>query len=299
MSELLKQSWNNEEELSALAKMQRNREVVEGVVRSVGVKKMPVETNGRMETAEVEVAIFLLPGGVKAYCPANEFSDHQYSSLIGFVGTIQEFIIDRIDLEQKVAIVSVRQADEMKKDLFWEELDYLEKNEAFDSKVYEGVISGFNPEKENIFVRVNGTDCFMTRYDWDYGRIRDLASQVERGTKIQVKVQRVDRERNMIHVSRKATFEDPFDKLEELRDEGAVAGKVTEVHPIHGIFIKLDIGLEVKGMKPRDKEEPDVGDIVSCKVRTIDKAKRHCKVVIIGYPRGKKKLKNIGSFLFE
>jgi small subunit ribosomal protein S1 len=52
-------------------------------------------------------------------------------------------------------------------------------------------------------------------------------------------------------------------------------------------------------MKPAYLEEPIVGDIVSCTVRSIDKKKRHAKVVIVGYPRGKKKRKDLGAFLFE
>ncbi|MDC3424297.1 S1 RNA-binding domain-containing protein [Aquibacillus sp. 3ASR75-11] len=297
--EVLGQSWSSQEELETLARIKRNNEITKGVVRSVAFRKMPIQENGRVVTKEVEVAIFLLPGGIKAYCPASEFMDHDFKSLTGFVGTIQEFIVEQLDLENKMAIVSVKKADEIKKNLFWDELDYLNQKDELSERLYTGVISGFNPQTERIFVKVNGVDCFMLKYDWDHGRIRDISSQIERGTTVEVKVLRIDKERNMVQVSRKAATEDPFEQLEQLKDMEAIAGKISEVNPIHGIFVQLDVGLEVKGMKPSYIEEPVVGDIVSCKVRTIDKEKRHCKVVIIGYPRGKRKRKDVGAFLFE
>lgn len=299
MTETLEKSWSNQEELEELARIRRNQEITKGVVRSVGFRKLPVQTNGRVETKEVEVAIFMLPGGIKAVCPSHEFSAHEFRSLTGFVGTLQEFLIDEIDLENRIAIVSVRKADEVKKELFWEELSYLEQKNELDDRIYQGVISGFNRETERIFMRINGVDCFMLKYDWEHGRIRDIESEVVRGSTINVKVLRIDKERGLVQVSRKAAMDDPFEQLEQLKNEEAIAGVVSGVDPIHGIFVKLDIGLEVKGMKPSAIDEPVVGDVVACKVRTIDKAKRHAKVVIIGYPRGKKQRKDVGAFLFE
>ncbi|MFC0273774.1 S1 RNA-binding domain-containing protein [Metabacillus herbersteinensis] len=300
MTEVLNQSWTNDVELETLARARRNREIVKGVVRSLGIKTRKVLENGKYVPKEMEIATFLLEGGIKAYCPAHEFSSHEFKSLTGFVGTIQEFIIEDIDLEEKVAIVSVKKADEIKKEFLWNDLEYLERKGELDNKIYKGTVAGFNPETERIFIRVNGVDCFMLKYDWDHGRVRDISSSIERGTEIEVKVLRIDKERELVQVSRKATIADPFKSLEQLmKDDEAIAGKVTTVHSIHGVFVQLDVGLEVKGMKPRNIEEPIVGDIVTCKIKEIDKKKRHCKVVIIGYPRGKKKRKDLGGFLFE
>ncbi|MGN7299762.1 S1 RNA-binding domain-containing protein [Ferdinandcohnia sp. SAFN-114] len=299
MAEIMTQSWTTDEELEVLARARRNNEILTGVVRSVGFKEAKVLEGNKYVKKEMEVITFLLEGYIKAYCPATEFSEREYRSLIGFVGTKQEFIVTDIDLESRVAVVSVKQADAVKSERFWNELEYLEKKGELANQVYTGVISGFNPETERIFVRINGTDCFMLKYDWQHGRIRDIASQIERGATVQVKVQKFDKEQKLVHVSRKATMVDPYTLLEDLKDAEAVVGKVTAVDPIHGIYIMLDIGEEVKGMKPRTLEEPVVGDIVSCKIRRIDKAKRSTKVVIIGYPRGKKKRKDIGGFLFE
>lgn len=297
--EELKQSWESTEELEDLARIRRHGEITRGYVQSVGFLKMPIEENGRKVTKDVEVAIFELMSGVRAYCPVHEFSEREFRSLSGFVTTQQEFIIDELDLQNRIAIVSVKKADQIKKDRFWNQLKYEEQKGILSDETYEGVVSGFNPETERIFVRVNGVDCFMMKFDWDHGRIRDISSQIDRGSKIKVKVERIDVERELIQVSRKATFADPFDDLEKQKSMDAIGGKITAVHPIYGIFVKLASGLEVKGSKPRSVEEPIVGDIVSCRIQSIDKENRRCKVVITGYPQGKKKRKDIGAFLLK
>ncbi|MFJ6414444.1 S1 RNA-binding domain-containing protein [Terribacillus saccharophilus] len=299
MTETLLKSWNSNVELEELANKRRTGEITRGAVSSTTKMKMPTEENGRVVTKEVEVAIFRLEGGIRAYCPASEFSAHEFSSLIGFVGSIQEFVITALDLENEIATVSVKKADEIKSAAFWEELRTRKDEEALSEEVYEGVISGYNPQSRTIFVKVNGTNCFMNTAEWDHGRVRDVETQVTRGSKVEVKVLRIDEERQLVQVSRRAAIEDPFDQLEQMKDMEGIAGKITNVHPIHGIFVQLDNGLEVKGIKPRRLQEPDVGDIVSCRIRTIDKESRRCKVVIYAYPRGKKQKKDVASFLFD
>lgn len=287
MAEFTIKSWSNDAQLDDLARFKRDREIVRGVVTSISIIK------------DKEIAFLLLENGVTAYCPAEEFSAHEFRSLNGFAGTMQEFIVTNLDLDQEVAIVSVKQADEMKKAKFLSQLEVLEQSELLHTFEFDGVVTGMNPANRNIFVRINGVDAVMYANDYSWDRSRRIEEQVQRGEKIKVKVIRFNKENNSIRVSRRHTLEDPFVKLEALQNHSAVAGRVTGVDPVHGIFIQLDVGLEVKGVKPNQLEEPIVGDIVSCRVRSIDKEKRQAKVVITGYPRGKKKRKDVGAFLFE
>lgn len=287
MAEFTIKSWSNDAQLDDLARFKRDREIVRGVVTSISIIK------------DKEIAFLMLENGVTAYCPAEEFSAHEFRSLNGFAGTMQEFIVTNLDLEQELAIVSVKQADEMKKTKFLGQLEALEQTELLHTFEFDGVVTGMNPANRNIFVRINGVDAVMYANDYSWDRSRRIEEQVQRGEKIKVKVIRFNKENYLIRVSRRHTLEDPFVKLEALQNHSAVAGKVTGVDPVHGIFIQLDVGLEVKGVKPNQLEEPIVGDIVSCRVRSIDKEKRQAKVVITGYPRGKKKRKDVGAFLFE
>lgn len=297
---VLTESWTTDEQLEILAKKKRDGEILKGMVSAVIVMKSKVHEGDKLVDKEIEVAVFKLEGGVTAYCPAPEFSDYEYKSLNGFTGTIQEFIIDHFDLEDKIAIVSVRKADEIKREQFFKELEELEQQDKLSEKIYTGRVWGFNPKNRRIHVRVNGTDCFMMPYDWSWNRSRKLETEVQRGEEIQVKVLRFDKENGLVQVSRRHTMEDPFRKLERLQEKATtIVGRVSGVDPIHGIFVELWDGLEVKGIKPSTIEEPIVGDIVTCVIKNVDRKKRRARVVIVGYPQGKKRRKDVGAFLFE
>lgn len=300
MAEVLQESWTSEEQLENLARLKREKQIVKGVVTSVGIKKAKVLEDRKYVEKELEIAVFMLEGGITAYCPQNEFSDYEHKSIASFTGTMQEFIIEDLNFEDKTAIVSVKKADRIKSENFFASLKELESNGALKDHIFEGIVSGFNPKTRRIFVKINGTDCYMERYDWDWNRNGNLAERMasERGSKIKVKVLRFDKEQKLVKVSRRHTIEDPFIKLEKLMDMESVAGEVTGAS-VHGIFIKLEMGIEVKGSKPSYLEDPIVGDIVTCKVRNVDRKTRHARVVITGYPRGKKKRKDVGAFLFE
>ncbi|MCM3619727.1 S1 RNA-binding domain-containing protein [Sutcliffiella horikoshii] len=292
------QTWSKEE-LDDLARAHRNQEIIEGIVQSVGFLNLPVQEDGKTVIKETEVAIFRLRGGVKAYCPESEFSERKFKTLNGFVGSIQNMVIERIDLDHQIAIVSVKKADKIKSETFWSNLEYLQKKEALNEEIFEGTVSGVNGKSDTIHVRVDGVDCFMLRNDWDWNRTFDISTAVDRGSKIKVKVIKFDKEQGLVRVSRKHTMEDPFSKLENLKEMEVVAGRVVEVSQIHGLFVQIEEGVVLKAIKPRSLEEPVVGDIVSCRIREIDPRRRRGKVVIVDYPRGKKKIKDLGSFLFE
>jgi len=300
MAETLKTSWVNDNQLNELAKIKRDRTIIKGAVTAVSTRETKVLEDGKYVKKQMEVATFLLEGtNITAYCPSNEFSDHDFRSLNGFTGSIQEVIVDQIDIEDNIVLVSVRKADDIRKAEFMKQLVTLEAEDSLKSTIFDGVVRGYNPNTRKVFVRINGADCFMNarHWSWENGNIQH---EINRGETIQVKVLRFDKENNLIQVSRRDTQDDPFKKLIELYNQNStVAGKVTNLDPIHGIFVKLDAGLEVKGIRPRHLPEPVVGDIVSCTIRSIDKDKRHAKVTITGYPRGKKKIKDVASFLFE
>ncbi|MFD1736232.1 S1 RNA-binding domain-containing protein [Bacillus salitolerans] len=291
-------TWTQEER-DLLATYQRKQEVVKGIVRAAAIRKMPVrDENGRVSTKDVEVAIIQVQGGVRAFCPIDEFAEHRYKSLNGFVGSTQNIIITRLDLENQIAIGSVKEADKKTSTSFWEEIKLLEQNKQLKDRHYEATVWGYNEKSGRIFVRINGQDCFMMKHDWDYSKRIDLSVAIQRGETIHVKVLRFDEEREIVQVSRKAAMVNPFDRLLELAEFESIVGRVTTVDPIHGIFVQLDEGLEVKGMKPHQLPEPLPNELVTCKVRSVDRKNERAKVVIIGYPQGKKKKKDLGDFLF-
>lgn len=289
--------------LEVLAAARRNQEPIKAMVRSVGERKMPVldKESNKVVTKNVECAVFELEGGVKGLCPSFEFAEHEFRSLVGFVGTVHDLIVLELDAENKLAVVSVKRADEIKKERFWKKLKELQEQgeEALKTVDFEGVITGFNLQSQTIFVKVEGQDCFLKRSDFDHTSIRNIAEVAERNTHITVRVVRFNEETSQVQVSRKLAIADPFEELRQYKEDDAVVGTVTGVHPEHGIFVQLKKGVQIKASKPKDLEPPIVGDIVTLRIKNVDFEKRQARSVIIGYPQGKKKLKDVTSFLYE
>ncbi|MEX3623631.1 RNA-binding protein [Viridibacillus arvi] len=289
--------------LEQLAAARRNGELVQAMVRSVGERKVPVyePSAGKTIFKDVECAVFELGEGVKGICPVFEFSEHEFNSLVGFVGTVHELLILELDVENKIAVVSVKKADQQKCKQFWNKLKELQETgeEALQSVEFEGVITGYNLQSQTIFVKVQGQDCFLKKNDFDHNSIRNILDVAERNQKIQVKVVRFNEETNQVQVSRKLAIPDPFEELRQYGEDDAVVGTVSGVHPEHGIFVQLSKGVQIKASKPKDLEPPIVGDIVTVRIKQVDFEKRHARSVIINYPQGKKKLKDVTSFLYE
>jgi small subunit ribosomal protein S1 len=298
--ELVIASWQDEEGLAYLQRLKRNNEMAKGVVRYVKKTTVRILQEGSYQKVDSEVAILMMENGLQIFCPKEEFSDHSFKTIAGFIGTIQEFIVENIDLEHRIATVSVKKADDIKSRAFWQKLIDLNQRGELEKTVFEGVVYGANPLTNKIYVRIEGTSCYMDVSDWDWNRRQpDVDLLVSRGEKVSVVVTRFDPENKLVRVSRKHTMRDPFLDLEFLAKLDGVAGVVTTVHPRYGVFVQLDNGLEVKASVPRKLEEPVVGDVVRCIIQNIDKQNRRCRVVIIGYPRGKRKLKDFSSFLFS
>lgn len=289
--------------LEHLAAARRNGELIEAMVRSVGERKVPVydDLAGKKVLKDVECAIFELGDGVKGICPSFEFSEHEFNSLVGFVGTVHELLIMELDVENKLAVVSVKQADQRKQSKFWLKLKELQAQgeESLQSEEFEGVITGYNLQSQTIFVKVQGQVCFLKRNDFDHNPVRNIMEVAERNKKIPVKVVRFNEETNQVQVSRKLAIPDPFEELRQYGEDDAVVATVAAVHPSHGIFVQLQKGVQIKASKPKDIEPPIVGDIVSLRIKQVDFEKRHARAVIIGYPQGKKRLKDVTSFLYE
>ena len=295
----MSQEWTKEE-YEYLSELYRNGEITKGLVRSAGARKMPVEDeNGQLVTKDVNGILLQLDFGLQAFCPANEFDDREYKSLVGFVGTYQECIITNLKLDneksESMAIVSVKRAAEIKRKAFWEEIETLEKNGELQDKVFEGVVTGTNPRTQRIYVRVNGQDCFMGIRDWDHSY--SFIELIRRNTRTPVKVRRFNKETGQVQVSRKDAVPDPFHDLVEYQEDDAVVGRVVRVDPINGIFVQLDKGVVVKAGKPSYLPKPIVDDVVSVRVQEVDLEKRRARVVIINYVE-KKERKDAASFLY-
>jgi small subunit ribosomal protein S1 len=304
------ESWETEDQLEFLSKARRENTVLRGHVHSLQdlntskVQEDKTESEGdnkESAPANMEILQIMLENGSYVYCTAEEFSEYPHRTLINFVGTTQEFLIKDINLETKVALASVKDADALAKKAFAEELKELEENNQLSSRTYQGTVRGVDPRRNTIYVRIKGADCRMNPNEWDWSHYYnwEIPDIVQRGETIQVKVTEFDQENDIIRVSRKATLRDPYEKLTSLQKARAISGVVVKVHPIHGIFVQIEKGLDAKGMKLPHLPEPVVGDIVSCTIESVDPKNRRCKVMIRNYPNGKKERTDATAFMFS
>lgn len=290
-------SWSNDEVLEVLAEKHRNNEIVEGVVRSLKPMKLPKEVGGKVEMVEQPTLIVALPGGVTGYCPASAFREREFRSYAQFVTHKDSFMITGLDLENQIAFLSANKAAEQLRDEFWGLVQALESEGRLQEEVFEATVTSYNQERNVVHARISGQDVYMFRNEWSW-RERDVID-AQQGEKIQVKILLFDKENGMVRVSRRAALPDPYALLQTLQTGDIIAGRVEHVHPIHGLFVEVENGVVLKAGKVRALEQPEVGDFVSCRVQRVEPDKRRGKVIILSYPRGKRKKKDLGSFLFE
>ncbi|WP_281864820.1 hypothetical protein [Planomicrobium okeanokoites] len=294
------QSWSNESTLDELRIAHRKQEIVYGFIRSIKEMNLPVaQPDGSTVVREVPTLVVALPDGVTGYCPGPDFREFNIKSFHRFVGQRDAFVITKLDLEEKVAFLSGTKANEMLADQLWTELKAAEKAGTLSEKEYKATVTGINTQKGVVHARIQGQDAYMFRSEWSWNDREGIDAQV--GEVISVKVTAISYETDlkMIRISRKQTLTDPMKFLEQIKKDDVIAGKVVQVSPEHGIFVEVETGVVLKGTKPRALEEPDVGDLVSCRVAKVDLDKRRGRVILLSYPQGKRKKKDLGSFLFE
>lgn len=293
------QSWSNESALEELRVSSRKQEIVYGYIRSIKEMNLPIkQEDGTVVTREVPTLVVALPDGVTGYCPGPDFRNYSIKSFHRFVGTKAAFVITKLDLPEKKAFLSGTIANEMLAEELWSELKAAEKAGTLSQKEYKAVVTGINTQKGVVHTHIQGQDAYMFRSEWSWNEREGIDANV--GEEIDVKVIAISYETDpkMIRISRKQTLTDPMKFLEQIKKDDVIAGKVVQVSPQHGIFVEVETGVVLKGTKPRALEEPDVGDIVTCRVAKVDLAKRQGRVIITNYPQGKRKKKDLGSFLF-
>ncbi|MBG9689671.1 hypothetical protein ACP3VS_18660 [Lysinibacillus sp. VIII_CA] len=275
----------------------RMQSVVYGIVRGLTKRKMPVMEGDKLVSKEVDVFQVILPGNVTGYCPVSEFRYTQLNprDYANHVGRKEPFIIQGLDEENQIAVISCVAALRKKADAFWLSIQNTPDEEIFDTPVVVDIVH-YNTEKRMIYAFLEGQVCFMYPRDWNWSERGAL--DVQNGERVEVKIVQLDREMRRIRLSRKAALPDPFEFISDLKLGDSIAGKVSAIHPVHGIWVRFDNEAELKGIVPRTLENPSVGDIVSCRIQQLNVEERRGKVLITGYPNGKKRNQDITAFLY-
>ena len=215
--------------------------------------------------------------GIRAFIPASLLSLHYVEKIDEFVGQEMDLKIIEIDKSKKRVVASrkaVLQAEEAAR-----------KAEAWDKLVEGEVVKGIVRRLTNFgaFVDIGGVDGLVHVSDLAWKRVGHPSEVVSVGQEIDVKILKLDRERDRISLSYKATQPKLWDIAGEKYVPGTVVtGKVVRILP-YGAFVELEPGLDgmvhISQCAPTRIEKVEdavnVGDEIRVKILSVDtEAKR-------------------------
>lgn len=283
--------------------MMHQKAIVPGLVKGIETLNLPVKEKDpetgeeKVVVAPVECAVIIVYG-FRTICRKEEFADHQYRSLVGFVGHQVDVIIESVDVETKSIATSRRKALEL--------LREQNKDKIKEGAIVQGIVNGFNKEKGNIYLLIYGYNAFMRMADWDLDyatSVFDTGAVLGQPVDVVIKnVYETEEGGLIIRVSRKELLEDPWKKAADKYKVGNVyVGQVTGYVPgagrNNGVFCKLEPGVEIicNIKKSLRAIPPHIGMPVTIMLSQFDTEKRRGRGVVVNYPYGVPK--DVRSFI--
>ncbi len=212
-------------------------------------------------------------GGVEAFLPGSQIDSRPIRNLDAFVGQ---------DIESKVIKFSRKRNNiVLSRKVLTDEVVNAQKAETLnaieESYIVEGKIKSLT--EYGAFVDLGGIDGLLHVTDMSWGRLQNPNQLFKIGENVQVKVLKLDREREKVSLGYKQLLPDPWSTVGEVYPIGStIKGRVSSVTD-YGAFIELEAGVEglvhVSEMSwskrtkhPKNLAHP--GDEVEVKVLGID-----------------------------
>jgi small subunit ribosomal protein S1 len=176
--------------------------------------------------------------GIEAFMPGSQVDSRPARNLDSYVGQdIEAKVIkfsrkrNNIVLSRKV-ITDVALNEEKSKTLANIDVGYI----------VEGTVK--NLTEYGAFVDIGGIDGLLHVTDMSWGRIQNPSDAFKPGDHIQVKVLKLDREKEKISLGYKQLLPDPWSTVVEMYPVNSrVTGKVSTVAD-YGVFVELEPGVE-------------------------------------------------------
>jgi small subunit ribosomal protein S1 len=176
--------------------------------------------------------------GVNVFLPASQVNLRRTHDISDFLGEPIRARIIKIDPERMNVVVSRRKVLEEERQRQKEKL--LE--DIQEGQIRKGVVK--NIADFGVFVDLGGIDGLLHITDMSWGRVRHPSEMVKIGDEIEVKVLRVDFERERIALGLKQKQASPWEGIEgryppASRHQGEVVNIMS-----YGAFVKLEDGVE-------------------------------------------------------
>lgn len=176
--------------------------------------------------------------GLRAFMPASHVDRGYVQDLNAYVGQRVGVHVVEMDKAKNRVIVS-------RKSVLNEELARKRQQtwaELAEGQVRTGVVKGLT--EFGAFVDLGGVDGLLHISEMSWSRVNHPSEVVSVGDEIQVKVLRLDREREKISLGLKQVKANPWDTVAERYPvNGTVEGRVVRIAPF-GAFVELEPGVE-------------------------------------------------------
>ena len=176
--------------------------------------------------------------GVEAFLPGSQVDSRPVYSLDPYVGTEIEAKIIKFSRRRNNVVLSRK--------VITDETVNAQKAETL-SKIDVGyLVDGTikNLTEYGAFVDIGGIDGLLHVTDMSWGRLHHPSEMFKTGDHVQVKVLKLDREKEKISLGYKQLQPDPWSTVIEVYPVGAkLTGKVSSVTD-YGIFVELEPGVE-------------------------------------------------------
>ena len=235
-----------------LAEKAENDELVHGVVSGFNKGGLTVNVEG-----------------INGFVPASQIATYFVKNFKKFVGEEWDLKIISIDERKNRLVLSRKEVVEDELDGLWDE---LEEGEVVTGKVAR--LTDFG-----AFVEVNGLDGLLHVSDIAWSRVEHPSDVLNVGDEIEVKILKLNQEKNRISLGRKQLLEKPFEAFVNQHEVGdVVTGKVVNLLDF-GAFVEVADGVEglvhVSEISWEHVEKPsdelNVGDEIEVKIISIDK----------------------------
>ncbi|MEO8573266.1 MAG: 30S ribosomal protein S1 [Pyrinomonadaceae bacterium] len=252
--------------------------------------------------------------GVEAFLPGSQIDSRPIRGLDSYIGQDIEAKIIKFSRRRNNIVLSRKVIT----DVAVNEQKAATLNQIDVGYVVEGTIK--NLTEYGAFVDIGGIDGLLHVTDMSWGRLQNPADNFKVGEHLQVKVLKLDREKEKVSLGYKQLQPDPWSTVVEVYPvDSKVTGKVSSVTE-YGIFVELEPGVEglvhvseiswsKRGANP--KRQFHKGDEVEVQVLGVDTQEKRISLgmkqlqdnpwdtVAIRYPVGTKihgKVRNLTDF---
>jgi small subunit ribosomal protein S1 len=176
--------------------------------------------------------------GVEAFLPGSQVDSRPIRNLNSFVGQ---------DIEAKVIKFSRKRNNiVLSRKVLTDEVVNKQKAETL-GQIEEGyIIDGTikNLTEYGAFVDIGGLDGLLHVTDMSWGRLQNPGDQFKVGDTLQVKVLKLDREKEKVALGYKQLIPDPWSTVMEIYPiSGKITGRISSVTD-YGAFVELEPGVE-------------------------------------------------------